>query len=172
METERLLFRRWQETDAEQLYEYASDPEVGPRAGWSPHQSIEESRNIIRQFFDNDYTWAIVLKGTGRIVGCIGYLPQGMSNIPIGENDAEAGYWVARPYWNQGICTEALHWLIDYCFNTMHFTTLWSDFFVDNPASGRVMQKCGFKDTGTETICPNLFGGKDRKVRVRKLQKD
>ena len=116
--------------------------------------------------------WAIVFKETGMIVGSIGYLPHDASNIPISEHEAEVGYWVARPHWNQGICTEALHWLIDYCFNTMHFTILWSDFFVDNPASGRVMEKCGFIDTGTETICPNLYGGKDRKVRVKKLERN
>ena len=48
METERLNLRRWEETDAEQLYCWACDPDVGPIAGWPPHQSAEESRNVIR----------------------------------------------------------------------------------------------------------------------------
>ena len=48
METERLLLRPWQESDAEALYRWASDPEVGPAAGWSPHTSVENSRDIIR----------------------------------------------------------------------------------------------------------------------------
>ncbi len=48
METERLLLRPWQESDAEALYRWASDPEVGPAAGWSPHTSVENSREIIR----------------------------------------------------------------------------------------------------------------------------
>ncbi len=171
LETERLTFRRWQDADADILFEYASDPELGPRAGWPPHQSVEESHTIIRDVFGGDTMWAIVLKETSKIVGCIGYLPHGMSNIPIGEAEAEVGYWIARPYWNQDICTEALRWLIGYCFNTMHFTALWGDFFVDNPASGRVMEKCGFIDTGQETTCPNLLSGKDRKVRVKKLER-
>lgn len=171
-ETKRLLLRPWQEDDAEELYALANDPEVGPRAGWAPHQSVDESREIIRTILGGDTMWAIVFKETGMIVGSIGYLPHDASNIPISEHEAEVGYWVARPHWNQGICTEALRWLIDYCFNTMHFTILWSDFFVDNPASGRVMEKCGFIDTGTETICPNLYGGKDRKVRVKKLERN
>ncbi len=47
METERILLRYWQESDAEALFKYASDPDVGPRAGWPAHKSVEESREII-----------------------------------------------------------------------------------------------------------------------------
>ena len=62
METERILLRRWQDSDAEVLFKYASDPDVGPRAGWPAHKSTEESLEIIRTYFNNDTTWAIVLK--------------------------------------------------------------------------------------------------------------
>jgi len=117
----------------------------------------------------NDYTWAIELKETGEAIGCIGYFPYGSSNIPIGENDCEVGYWVAKPYWNQGICTEALVEMIDYCFNAKGFENIWSDFFVDNPASGRVMQKCGFKDTGMINWCSHLYRGDQRPVKIMKL---
>ena len=41
METERILLRPWRDSDAEVLYKWASDPDVGPRAGWAPHQSVE-----------------------------------------------------------------------------------------------------------------------------------
>ena len=51
METERILLRRWGDEDADALYKYASDPEVGPRAGWPPHKSVEESLEIIRTLF-------------------------------------------------------------------------------------------------------------------------
>ena len=50
LETERLILRRWEDSDAESLYDYAKDPEVGPIAGWPPHQSIEESRGVIRNY--------------------------------------------------------------------------------------------------------------------------
>ena len=72
METERIYLRHWQESDAEALFKYASDPDVGPRAGWPAHKSEEESREIIRTFFHNETTWAIVLKETGEAIGCIG----------------------------------------------------------------------------------------------------
>ena len=168
-QTERLLLRPWREDDAEALFKYASDPEVGPRAGWPPHKSVEESLEIIRTVFHNDTNWAIELKETGEAIGCVGYLPASASNLKISEDQAELGYWIARPYWGQGICTEAMRMIVDYCFNEKGFTTLWGDYFLDNPASGRVMEKCGFVDTGEETRCPKLEVGSDRPVKVMKL---
>ena len=96
METERIQLRRWQESDAEVLFKYASDPDVGPRAGWPAHKSAEESLEIIRTYFNNDTTWAIVLKETGEAIGCIGYYNHENSNITIGENDCEVGYWIGN----------------------------------------------------------------------------
>ena len=46
IKTERLILRRWEDSDAESLFEYAKDPDVGPIAGWPAHQSIEESRDV------------------------------------------------------------------------------------------------------------------------------
>lgn len=70
METERILLCPWRESDAETLYKYASDHDVGPRAGWAPHQSVEESLEIIRTVFNDVLnTWAIELKATGEAIG-------------------------------------------------------------------------------------------------------
>ena len=172
METERILLRPWREEDAEALYRHASDPEVGPRAGWSPHKSVDESRNIIRTLFANDHTWAIVQKESREPIGCICYYTPDESNIGIFPNDAEVGYWVARPYWNRGIATEALKLLIDYCFRQRGFRTLWADYFPDNQASGRMMQKCGFHDTGQLNHCSRLAIGSNRPVKVMRLDNE
>lgn len=169
-QTERLLLRPWREDDAEALFKYASDPEVGPRAGWPPHQSVEESLEIIRTVFSTETMWAVEWKETGEAIGCVGYLPASKSNLQIAEDQCEVGYWIARPYWGQGICTEALQMVVDYCINEKGFTVLWGDYFLDNPASGRVMEKCGFVDTGEETRCPKLEVGADRPVKVMKLE--
>ena len=56
-----------------------------------------------------DSTWAIVNRANEEVIGCVGYHPPANSNIPIADNEVEVGYWVARPFWNQGICTEAFH---------------------------------------------------------------
>ncbi len=99
----------------------------------------------------------------------MGYFVYVESNIDIGRNDAEVGYWVGRPYWNQGICSEALRSLIDYCFNVKKYSTLWTDYFPENPASGRVMEKCGFHDTGEVNCCSRLQLGADKPVRIMRL---
>lgn len=78
METERLLLRPWQESDAEALYRWASDPEVGPAAGWSPHTSVENSRDIIRTVLDKEGTFAVVPKGgNGGPIGRHRRIPHG-----------------------------------------------------------------------------------------------
>lgn len=170
METDRIRLRPWQESDAAVLYKYASDPEVGPRAGWPPHKSEEESLEVIRKFFLNDTTWAVELKETGEVIGCVGYLPSTTSNLPIADDQGEVGYWIARPYWNRDICTEALHLVVDHSFKDRGITVLWGSFFPTNPASGRVMEKCGFEDTGEVTTCPNLEVGADQPVKVMALK--
>lgn len=58
IETNRLILRPWKEDDAESLYEYAKDPQVGPIAGWPPHASVENSRTIIRKVLSADETYA------------------------------------------------------------------------------------------------------------------
>lgn len=171
METERILLRPWCEEDAEGLYILASDHEVGPRAGWSPHRNIGESREVIRTLLNNDHTWAIVRKASDEPIGCICYYLPSESNIGIGPHDAEVGYWVGRPWWNQGIATEALRLIIDYCFIEKGFHTLWADHFPDNPASGRVLQKCGFRVTGRQNLISHLAIGADRPVKVMRLDR-
>ena len=172
METERILLRPWRESDAETLFKYASDPEVGPKAGWPPHKSVAESLEIIRTLFSGEGMWAVEWKETGEPIGCVGYLPAAASNLQIAEDQGEVGYWIARPFWGRGICTEAMQLVVDYCIREKGFVTLWGSYFPDNPASGRVMEKCGFTDTGQETLCPNLEVGADRPVRVMKRIED
>ena len=172
METDRIILRPWMEEDAPALFKYASDPEVGPRAGWPPHRSLDESREIIRTVFSGEGMWAVVLKETGEPIGCAGYLPESLSNLEISEDQCEVGYWIARPYWGRGICTEALRLIVRYCFEEKGFSVLWGDYFPENPASGRVMEKCGFSDTGLTTMCPNLEVGSDRPVHVMRLDRE
>lgn len=68
-ETERLILRPWEESDAESLYEYAKDPEVGPIAGWPVHTSVEDSQNIIREVLSAEGTYAVCLKEDRKAIG-------------------------------------------------------------------------------------------------------
>lgn len=170
METERILLRPWQESDAEALYKYASEPEVGERAGWPPHQSVEESLEIIRNVFRNDTTWAIELKETGEAIGAMGYMPVCELNLPARKSEPLVGYWIGKPYWNKGICTEALQLMLEYIRKETSYTSLICSHFVDNPASGRVMEKCGFLPTGETAVDELLHTGAGRPMRVLRLE--
>ena len=176
----RLLLRPWQDDDEPLLYRYASDPDVGPRAGWAPHQSVEESLHIIQTVFRNPTTWAIIRKEDDLLVGAIGYGPSCDCHLPAREGEPTVGYWIAKPFWNQGLCTEALQLLIahlrqqneNYEKNEVSAPTipsLISGHFIDNPASGSVMEKCGFVPTGDICYDPTLHNGTARPIRVLRL---
>ena len=171
METSRIVLRPWRDSDAPSLFKWASDPIIGSRAGWPPHQSVEESLEVIRTVFcDVTNTWAIELKETGEAIGAMGYGPSCECNLPARDGEPLAGYWIAKPYWNRGICTEALKLMIEHIRKTTDIRSLISGHFVDNPASGRVMEKCGFIPTGQTVIDETQYMGKDRPIRVLRLE--
>ena len=176
----RLLLRPWQDDDAPLLYRYASDPDVGPRAGWAPHQSVAESLHIIQTVFRNPTTWAIIRKEDDLLVGAIGYGPSCDCHLPAREGEPTVGYWIAKPFWNQGLCTEALQLLIAHLrqqnesnenneVSAPTIPSLISGHFIDNPASGRVMEKCGFVPTGDICYDPTLHNSTARPIRVLRL---
>lgn len=85
LETSRLILRPWCDSDAQALYRWARDPEVGPSAGWAPHTSVENSREIIRTVLSEKGTFAVLLKGgDGGPIGSVGVFP---TAIPVGKNE-------------------------------------------------------------------------------------
>ena len=143
-ETQRLILRPWAESDAEDLYEYASDPRVGPSAGWPVHTSVENSRDIIRNVLSAPETYALVLKENGRAVGSVGLKIADASDLGIPETEAEFGCWIGVPYWGQGLIPEAIEALTKYAFETLHMEKLWYGYYAENSKSKRVCEKCGF----------------------------
>lgn len=170
MQSTILSLRPWRESDAPALYRYASDREVGPRAGWPPHQSESESLHIIQTIFNNPTTWAIIDNETGEAIGAMGYGPSCECQLPARKDEPTIGYWVARPYWGKGICTEALRLMLTHIRATTSIRSVISGHFIDNPASGRVMEKCGFVPTGETVFDPTLYQGTDRPIRVLRLE--
>lgn len=145
IETKRLILRRWLESDAESLYKYASDPEVGPPAGWQPHDSVEMSLTVIREVFSAPFTYAVVLKESGEVIGCCGLVPsEARENVMTTETDAEIGYWIGRPYWGMGLIPEAVMSLVDMLKTRLSKSAAWISFNDGNVKSRRVAEKCGF----------------------------
>lgn len=145
LETERLILRPWGFDDAESLFKYASDDRIGPIAGWNPHKSVDESRQIINDVLSAYGVYAVVLKETDEPVGSIGLMIGEKSNLNLPDNEAEIGYWIGVPYWGQGLIPEAMNELIRFAFNDLKLDRLWCGYFDGNEKSKRCQEKCGFK---------------------------
>lgn len=142
--TRRLHLRPWRDEDAEILYEYARDPAVGPIAGWPPHTSVENSREIIRGVLSEPETYAVCLKEDDRPVGSAGLMIGKASNLDIPDTEGEVGYWIGVPFWGQGLIPEAVRELLRYGFQNLGLEKIWCAYFDGNTRSKRVQEKCGF----------------------------
>ncbi|MBQ5340931.1 MAG: GNAT family N-acetyltransferase [Oscillospiraceae bacterium] len=145
LKTERLVLRPWKESDAEDLYEYARVDGVGQMAGWLPHKSIEESREIIRRFIDHKRTFAVELDG--KAIGSLGI--EEYSEVKYPEFKTlrcrEIGYVLSRDYWGRGIMPEAVKEVIRYLFEDVGLDVIFCGHFLWNTQSLRVQEKCGFR---------------------------
>ena len=141
LETERLILRPWHENDAEELYKYASDPEVGPPAGWPPHTSVENSREIIRSVLSLPETYAVCLKEDGKPIGSIGFHRKDLAEK---EDEYELGYWIGKHFWGRGLIPEASREMLRYAFEDLGMKRVWCGYYDGNEKSRRVQEKLGF----------------------------
>jgi RimJ/RimL family protein N-acetyltransferase len=144
--TDRLLLRPWRESDAAALYELASDPLVGPSAGWPAHTSEEDSALVIRDVLAKDDNYAITLRETGELIGCVGLImpSEQRNSAQIADEDVELGYWLGVPHWGHGYMTEAVTELLDHYLLPQRFTAAWGGYYDGNDNSRRVLARCGF----------------------------
>ena len=145
LETERLVLRRWEESDAENLFQYAKDPDVGPIAGWPPHQSVEESLDVIRNVFNGPEAYAICLKKDNKAIGAIELKLNGHTDMTERDDECELGYWLGKPFWRQGIVPEAAREMLRHAFEDIGMQKVWCGYYDGNLKSKRVQEKCGFR---------------------------
>ncbi len=158
LETERLLLRHWQDSDAESLYRYAKDPAVGPIAGWPAHTSVEDSLSIIHNVLSDPEIYAVVLKETGEPVGSVGIAQPGKGTAPMQAGEAEIGYWIGVPYWGRGLIPEAVRALLVRCFTVLGCHGVWCGYYDGNQKSKRAQEKCGFTYHHTTESTPSPMG--------------
>jgi RimJ/RimL family protein N-acetyltransferase len=154
--TQRLHLRQPIEEDAAAIIAIVGDWEVARRLARIPYPyTRQDFRFFMESVVPSEHTWAIILRQRNELVGVIGLVPHDEAQ------SAELGYYVGRAYWGQGLATEAAEAIVRTGREAMGYGKLTSRYHADNPASGRVLTKLGFKAVGRSNY-PCLAEGKDK----------
>ncbi|HEY2830216.1 MAG TPA: GNAT family N-acetyltransferase [Thermoanaerobaculia bacterium] len=148
LHTKRLTLRPMTLADAPELHRLVNDVEIARNTATIPHpypagMAAEWIAGHQEKFDKNiEIVFGIERREDGAFLGVIGILPEP-------HDMAEFGYWIGQEYWNRGYATEAAAAVIDYGFRILGVNRVEAIHFTRNPASGRVMEKCGMHCEGT-----------------------
>ena len=142
LETKRLTLRAPTLKDAKAVAVLANDRRIAENTARIPHPyKLADAENFIAGANKADGETVFLIVRNGTIMGACG--------VAVADPNApELGYWLGVPYWGQGFATEALHAVIDFAFSEFEHNALHAGARVTNPASRRVLEKCGFQWTG------------------------
>ena len=149
LETPRVALRRFQKGDAADVQRLAGAFEVADTTLQIPHPYPDGAAEAWIATHEASFeggtgaSFAITLKASGELAGAISLM-----SIEAGHQ-AELGYWIGVPYWGQGLCTEAGQAMVDYACTELGLDRVHASHFSRNPASGRVLEKLGFRHEGT-----------------------
>ncbi len=140
-ETERLILRAPRRGDITAIVRLVSDRRVAENAARIPHPyGVDDAERFVAAVNRRDGEATFVITRDGKLIGCCG--------VEARENAPEIGYWLGARYWGRGYATEAVRVAIDHAFGVLGHDTLQAGARVSNPASRRVLEKCGFQWTG------------------------
>lgn len=146
--TERLVLRKIRQSDAQDMFSYASLPIVTRYLTWNEHPDILHTKRYLA-YLDTQYRagrffdFAIVWQETGRMIGTVGFVSFDETNAA-----AEVGYVLHPDFWGKGIASEALSRLIAFGFEELALHRIEAVYMPENAASRRVMEKCGMTFEG------------------------
>ena len=148
LETERLLLRQIQFSDAESVFVTFSDEAVMEFYGEIPHRSVEDTRDLIRRQHEwyarrEGIRWGVTRKGEDRVIGSCGFF-----NFDEEFQRAEMGYELARAFWRQGIMSEALRAIITFGFTEMGLSRIEAVVDDTNEPSKALLRSLGFSHEG------------------------
>ena len=147
METERLILRPFVSSDAQPMFDnWASDPEVTKFLTWPTHTDVDVTRRVIDLWVKvgecdpSSYNWCIALRDSDEPIGSIAVVSQDEFTSTL-----EIGYCLSRRFWGQGLVPEAARAVLDFLLNVVGASAVTAKHDLNNPNSGRVMQKCGMQ---------------------------
>ncbi len=149
IEGDRINLRRVVASDARAIARHCRDKAISRHTFVPYPYGLEDAQQFIRSIqagFRNRSicTFAIEHRESGELVGLIGF-----HNVNYQHSRAELGYWLARSMWGQGLMTEAVPMMVRFAFDRLHLRRVYAFVFPENPASSRVLEKCGFTFEGT-----------------------
>ena len=146
LKTERLTLRPWRESDLADFYEYARVDGVGQMAGWQPHRSLDDSREILDMFMREKKTFALEYRG--KVIGSLGIETYEEARYPeldlADRRGREIGYVLSKDYWGRGLMPEAVQAVVRWLFADVGLDFIMVGHFTRNDRSRRVIEKCGF----------------------------
>ena len=154
-QTERLILRPWEESDAEELFRWAQDPLIGPAAGWNALRSMDDAFMMIRGQYDRPEVYAVCLKGeTSAPIGCISLKFGEDTELTDAGDECEISSWIARPYWGQGLIPEGCDVLLKHGFEDLEMKAIWAGYYDGNEKSRACLKRIGFTEHHTDK---NMF---------------
>lgn len=148
MHTKRLTLRLLAPQDAEPMEHWASDKEVADTTLGIPHPyPAGSSTGFIQGRMEaaergDGYSFAVLRTHDDSFLGVVGL------HLQQQHNSAEMGYWVGRPYWGSGYCTEAAERVLQFAFEELGLNRVYAAAMTRNPGSYKVMEKLGMKHEG------------------------
>ena len=150
LETRRLILRRIEEKDYEDMFEYSADSDVTKYLTWQPHVNIGETKTYaadLQKKYDSGkfFDWGLVSKEDGKLIGTCGF-----TSINLNQNTCEVGYVLTKRYWGRGLMPEAVECVINFAFDYFGFDKVEARFLDGNEQSKKVMLKTGMTFEKTE----------------------
>jgi len=141
--TARLVLRAPRRSDVKAIATLVNDRRIAANTARIPHPyAIEDAEQFIAAVNKREGEACFVITLDGA--------PIGICSVDLREDGPEIGYWLGVAYWGRGFATEAVRASIDHAFGDLEHETLISGARVNNPASRRVLEKCGFQWTGVQ----------------------
>lgn len=158
LQTDRLILRKLNQNDANDMFEYAKDPEIAGMGLWLPFKDMDE---CIKDLTQNaaDYeagkliSWAMELRDGGKMIGRCGLVDQSFFH-----SRADISYAMNRNYWGKGLMSEAMREVVRYSFESLELNRLGAGVLPENIASIRILEKLGFKYEGTRRELTKVRG--------------
>ncbi|MBU5313841.1 GNAT family N-acetyltransferase [Tissierella carlieri] len=157
LETERTILRTWKIDDIDDFYEYAKNPNIGPSAGWEPHENQDVSMKILQLFIEKDEVWAIEYKANNKVIGSVGaHIDEKRRSV----NGKMIGYVLSEDYWGQGIMGEVVKEVVRHLFDEENCDIISCYHYPFNSQSKRVIEKSGFQYEGTLRLASKIYDGR------------